>query len=104
MLPYIDAKSLRDMTVEVKDRLRFDVPIFGEPAPEVCWYKEDQTVEELGDRNISVMNTDGHTKIVINNITKAQGGKYSLVIKNRYAVQKFQNVYIADFYKWKSDN
>ena len=91
MLPYIDAKSLRDMTVEVKDRLRFDVPIFGEPAPEVCWYKEDQTVEELGDRNISVMNTDGHTKIVINNITKAQAGKYSLVIKNRYAVQKFQN-------------
>jgi len=83
LLPYIDAKSLRDMTVEVKDRLRFDVPIFGEPAPEVCWYKEDQTVEELGDRNISVMNTDGHTKIVINNITKAQAGKYSLVIKNR---------------------
>ena len=91
VLPYIDAKSLRDMTVEVKDRLRFDVPIFGEPAPEVCWYKEDQTVEELGDRNISVMNTDGHTKIVINNITKAQAGKYSLIIKNRYAVQKFQN-------------
>ena len=88
VLPYIDAKSLRDMTVEVKDRLRFDVPIFGEPAPEVCWYKEDQTVEELGDRNISVMNTDGHTKIVINNITKAQAGKYSLIIKNRYAVQK----------------
>ena len=104
MLPYIDAKSLRDMTVEVKDRLRFDVPIFGEPAPEVCWYKEDQTVEELGDRNISVMNTDGHTKIVINNITKAQAGKYSLIIKNRYAVQKFQNKYIEDLLYIKSEN
>merc|ERR1711902_88206 len=33
LLPYIDAKTLRDVKMDAKDRLKFDVPIFGEPAP-----------------------------------------------------------------------
>ena len=81
MLPYIDAKSLRDVKVEVKDRLKFDVPIFGEPAPEVCLFKGDDLVED--GKSISLVNLDGHTKIVFNSITKDHQGSYSLTIKNR---------------------
>lgn len=81
MLPYIDAKSLRDVKVEVKDRLKFDVPIFGEPAPEVSWFKGDELIEDS--KSISLVNLEGHTKIVFNSITKENEGSYSLVIRNR---------------------
>ena len=81
MLPYIDAKSLRDVKVEVKDRLKFDVPIYGEPAPEVTWYAGDEIIEDS--KAISITNLEGHTKIVFNSVTRAQAGNYSLVIRNR---------------------
>ena len=64
MLPYIDAKTLRDVKMDVKDRLKFDVPIFGEPAPEVSWYAGDDLLED--DKSISITNLEGHTKIVFN--------------------------------------
>jgi len=81
LLPYIDAKTLRDMKVEVKDRLKFDVPIYGEPAPEVSWYKGEDLLEES--KAISIVNLEGHTKIVFNSITKEHQGHYSLVIRNK---------------------
>jgi len=81
LLPYIDAKSLRDVRVEVKDRLKFDVPIFGEPAPEVNWFKGEELIEDS--KSISLINMEGHTKIVFNSITKDNQGSYSLVIGNR---------------------
>ena len=81
VLPYIDAKTLRDMKVEVKDRLKFDVPIYGEPAPEVSWYKGEDLLEDS--KAISIVNLEGHTKIVFNSITKEHQGHYSLVIRNK---------------------
>jgi len=81
LLPFIDAKCLRDTTVEVKDRLKFDVPIFGEPAPEVCWMKGEEPVEE--DRSITIMNTESHSKIVFNSISKKNAGTYTLVLRNK---------------------
>jgi hypothetical protein len=83
LLPYIDAKSMRDCTVEAKERLKFDVAVFGEPPPEVTWYKGEETVAELGDRNIVVMDTDSHSKLVFNSITKAHAGIYSIVVRNK---------------------
>eukprot|EP00092_Neocalanus_flemingeri_P076019 GFUD01094257.1.p1 GENE.GFUD01094257.1~~GFUD01094257.1.p1 ORF type:complete len:1559 (+),score=423.64 GFUD01094257.1:143-4819(+) len=83
LVPYIDAKCLRDVIVEAKDRVKFDVPIFGEPTPEVCWMKGDETIEELGDKSISIMNTESHTKIVFNNVARKHIGTYSLVLRNK---------------------
>jgi len=81
LLPYIDAKSLRDVKMDVKDRLKFDVPIFGEPAPEVSWYFGDDLIED--DKSISITNLEGHTKIVFNSISKKHQGTYRLVIRNK---------------------
>merc|ERR1719350_1625620 len=81
LLPYIDAKTLRDVKVDAKDRLKFDVPIFGEPAPEVSWFKGEELIEDS--KSISLINMEGHTKIVFNSITKENEGSYSLVIRNR---------------------
>jgi len=83
LLPYIDAKTLRDVTCEVKERLKFEVAMCGEPIPEVTWYKGEETIEELGDKSIVVHNTDTHSKIVFNSITKAHAGSYSVVVSNK---------------------
>jgi len=81
LLPYIDAKTLRDVKMDAKDRLKFDVPIFGEPAPEVSWYCGDDLIEE--DKSISITNLEGHTKIVFNSISTKHQGTYRLVIRNK---------------------
>merc|ERR1712179_808212 len=83
LLPYIDAKSMRDITAEAKERIKFDVAVFGESAPEVQWYKGEEKVEELGDRSIVVMNTETHSKLVLNSVTKAHVGTYRIVVTNK---------------------
>jgi len=83
LLPYIDAKLMRDITAEAKERVKFDVAVFGEPKPEVQWYKGEEKVEELGDKSIVVMNTETHSKLVLNSVTKAHVGTYSVVVTNK---------------------
>jgi len=83
LIPCIDAKSLRDVTVEVNERLKFDLPISGEPAPEAIWFKGDVPVEELEDSSIVVTTTESHSKIVFNSATKKHEGNYQLIIRNR---------------------
>merc|ERR1712203_760505 len=61
LLPYIDAKTLRDVKMDAKDRLKFDVPIFGEPAPEVSWYCGDDLIEE--DKSISITNVEATPRL-----------------------------------------
>jgi Immunoglobulin I-set domain len=83
VLPYIELKGLRDVIACVNDRVKFDLPIFGEPAPTVTWSKGDIPVEELGDKAIVVTTTDTHTKLVINSVKKAHEGTYHVTIANR---------------------
>merc|ERR1712008_661217 len=45
--------------------------------------KGEETIEELGDKSIVVHNTDTHSKIVFNSITKAHAGSYSVVVRNK---------------------
>ena len=46
MLPYIEAKGARELTATAQDRVKFDVAIFGEPAPEVTWLKGEEPVDQ----------------------------------------------------------
>lgn len=83
LIPFIDAKGLRDVVVEANDRLKFDAPISGEPAPEVTWLKGDQSVEALNDSSIMIVNTESHSKLIFNNVSTKHAGSYQLVLKNR---------------------
>ena len=79
-------KGARDITASVKERIKFDVPICGEPVPDIAWFKGETPVEELEDRAITVTNTDTHTKIVFSSLKKCHEGNYSLTISNRSGV------------------
>lgn len=83
LLPYVDAKLMRDITAEAKERVKFDVAVYGEPQPEVQWYRGEDRVEDLEDRSIVVMNTETHSKLVLNCVTKAHVGTYSVVVRNK---------------------
>jgi len=83
LIPCIDAKGLRDVVVEVNERLKFDLPISGEPAPEAVWMKGDVPVSELEDSSIVVTTTETHSKIVFNSAKKKHEGNYQLLIRNR---------------------
>lgn len=86
LLPFIEMKGVRDITASVKERIKFDVPICGEPVPDIAWFKGETPVEELEDRAITVTNTDTHTKIVFSSLKKCHEGNYSLTISNRSGV------------------
>jgi len=83
LMPYIEAKSMRDTTMAAGDRLRFDLPIVGEPAPQVMWCKGEEPVEDLNDKSIQITNSETHTKIVFNNLKKCHEGVYNVTISNR---------------------
>ena len=75
--PYMECRKLHDVTLVFGDRVKFDVPIFGEPAPEVVWTFEaaagsaseaegPQNLESTPDRNVIVTSDESHAKLVIN--------------------------------------
>ena len=87
--PYIDAKSMHDITAICGDRVKFDLPIFGEPVPDVTWTRagsgpeaETVVVESTPDRNIVITSNETHTKLVINSVTKGLSGKYTVRVSN----------------------
>jgi len=83
LLPYIELKGARDITASAQERIKFDVPIFGEPAPSVQWFKGEEPIEALEDKSISITTTESHTKIVFNSLKKEHAGNYNLSISNR---------------------
>ena len=60
--PYIDARHLRDVRVVAGDRVKFDVPFQGEPAPEISWFKEaaeePEPVKSSKSQSISISSSD----------------------------------------------
>ena len=80
---------MHDITAICGDRIKFDLPIFGEPLPEVVWTRtgsgpdaEMEVIESTSDRNIVITNNETHTKLVINSVTKGLSGKYSVRVCN----------------------
>ena len=76
---------MHDITVIGGDRIKFDLPIFGEPVPDIVWTRtgtgpeaEMEELESSNDRNIVITNSETHSKLVINSVTKGLAGKYSI--------------------------
>ena len=80
---------MHDITAICGDRVKFDLPIFGEPVPDVTWTRagsgpeaETVVVESTPDRNIVITSNETHTKLVINSVTKGLSGKYTVRVSN----------------------
>ena len=80
---------MHDITAICGDRIKFDLPIFGEPFPEVVWTRkgsgpeaETHVLESTGDKNIVITSNETHAKLVINSVTKGLSGKYAIRVCN----------------------
>uniref|UniRef100_A0A8C4I3R9 Myomesin 1a (skelemin) n=1 Tax=Dicentrarchus labrax TaxID=13489 RepID=A0A8C4I3R9_DICLA len=60
--------------------------VWGEPAPEVCWIKNDR--ELVSDERYKLKFEHGKfASITIATVTTADSGKYALVVKNKYGTE-----------------
>ncbi|XP_034046072.1 myosin binding protein Ca isoform X2 [Thalassophryne amazonica] len=73
--------SRNTITVVAGNKLRFDVEITGEPAPTVCWMKEDKVVSE-GEGRVRVDTRKTLSSFVIEGVEKADEGLYSIMVTN----------------------
>ena len=81
----IDAKNLHDVVVIAGDRVKFDLPFQGIPAPEVIWTKNDDEENPLSttpDKNLIITTTENSTKLIINNVGKKHKGVYRCTVSN----------------------
>ncbi len=78
--PKIDRKALHELTVSVGDAIDFDVPIMGEPPPDVNWSKNGRSISSTDRMEIKVM--DYRTKFYIDESTRADDATYSITAVN----------------------
>nr|XP_043907160.1 myosin binding protein Ca isoform X3 [Solea senegalensis] len=69
------------ITVVAGNKLRLDVDITGEPAPTVCWMREDNVVSEIEGR-VRVESRKNLSSFVIEGAEKGDEGLYSITVTN----------------------
>ncbi|CAJ0942177.1 unnamed protein product [Ranitomeya imitator] len=74
-------KPLNTITVVAGNKLRFDVPITGEPAPTVTWFKEDVEFTEI-DGRVRIEPKPDLSSFVIEGAKREDEGNYKIVVTN----------------------
>ena len=78
--PKIDRKAFFEMTVSVGDAIEYNVPIMGEPPPDVNWSKDGRSINESATKRIKTI--DYHTSIKIDESTRQDDGIYMITAVN----------------------
>jgi hypothetical protein len=79
--PKIDRDQMRDLTVKAGQTAKWDIKLFGEPPPDVQWFKGDTPCQMSGTLSIDV-NRGQFTVLSIQPTVRADGGNYTLKLKN----------------------
>lgn len=61
--------------------------MFGNPDPEVVWFKNDKDIE-LSDHFSVKVEQAKHVSMSIKGVTAEDSGKYSISVKNKYGGEK----------------
>ncbi|KAG8559483.1 hypothetical protein GDO81_017353 [Engystomops pustulosus] len=72
---------IEDSTASVGAQSHFKCVVSGSPAPDVCWYKDDNLVE--GEKYILDKEQDGRHQLTINNVDAGDEGQYKCVATNK---------------------
>lgn len=57
--------------------------MFGNPDPEVVWFKNDKTLE-LNEHYLVSLEQGKYASLTIKGVTSEDSGKYSIYVKNKY--------------------
>lgn len=61
--------------------------VFGNPDPEVVWFKNDRDIELSGHFSVKVEQAK-YVSMTITGVTSEDSGKYSMSVKNKYGGEK----------------
>lgn len=67
--------------------LNLTCTVFGNPDPEVTWFKNDQHIE-LSDHFSVKVEQAKYVSLTIQGVTAEDSGKYSISVKNKYGGEK----------------
>lgn len=67
--------------------LNLTCTVFGNPDPEVVWFKNDKDIE-LSEHFLVKMEQSKYVSLTIQGVTAEDSGKYSINVKNKYGGEK----------------
>ncbi|CDW52538.1 protein unc g; protein unc f; protein unc d; prot ein unc b; protein unc a [Trichuris trichiura] len=84
--PYIDRDALKSITIKVGQNVNFDVPIRGEPPPEVVWKFKDEPIQSSV--HITIENEEYRTKFALKDAKRKDAGSYLVTATNSSGTDK----------------
>lgn len=79
--PRIDRSNLKQVTIKAGRTHKWSVDVTGEPAPTLTWCWRDN-VPLSNTARITIDNVDYHTDFTMTEVTRKDGGKYTLRAEN----------------------
>ncbi len=72
---------MKDMKIKAGDTIKYEIPITGEPTPEVIW-SMDNTPLKHGVNRCKMSTENAHAMLEIENAERGHSGQYSLTLRN----------------------
>ncbi len=82
MAPRIDRNAFKDLTIKAGQKVMYDVPVAGEPPPEITWTINGRVMPAEGDSHAKIETEDYNTKLAARNATRADSGAYTITAIN----------------------
>lgn len=79
--PYIAGDGLKNIVVKKGRPVRYEINFGAEPPPEITWIANDQELRVITDK-CEIDNAEKKTILQITNTTRADSGRYKLILKN----------------------
>ena len=80
--PRIDRIAFKDLTISAGQKIFYDVPVIGEPPPEITWNINGKTMPAEGDTHHKIETEDYNTKLTARNATRGDSGVYTITAIN----------------------
>lgn len=80
--PRIDRIAFKDLTISSGQKIYFDVPVIGEPPPEITWNINGKTMPAEGDSHHRIDTEDYNTKLTARNARREDSGSYTITAIN----------------------
>lgn len=78
--PVIDRNSIQEIRVRTGQSFQMDIPVSGEPPPEIKWNFEGKSLE-LDDR-LKISNVDYRTKFIVKRALRSDNGIFNITATN----------------------
>lgn len=80
--PYIIGNDLQPIVIKKGQTIKYDIKYGGEPDPEVTWLLEKKEIKPDSEERVTIDKYERNTVITVRKSTRADSGKYTLVLKN----------------------